>query len=195
MPEFTKDWFSHNIPVWRDLVLPRKPQSVLEIGSFEGMSACYLLENLNPLHIVCVDSWEGSDDINFTDMNGAEDRFDRNTEKFLAPGKCLRKLKGLSREMLPRLLTEGRGFDLAYIDGSHQAPDVLSDAVMAFYLLKIGGMMIFDDYIWQNRVAGEQDHYRMPKPAIDTFLNIFQRKMIVIPQVPLYQLFAVKTHA
>jgi predicted O-methyltransferase YrrM len=83
-------------------------------------------------------------------------------------------------------------FDLIYIDGSHQAPDVLTDAVMSFQLLKVGGVMIFDDYLWTMDKPGFQDVLKMPKPAIDAFLNIFQRKMSIFFGAPIGQLYARK---
>jgi hypothetical protein len=38
---------------------------------------------------------------------------------------------------------------------------------------------------------GRQDFYNMPKPAIDAFVNIFQRKLQVLG-APLYQLYVRK---
>jgi hypothetical protein len=32
----------------------------------------------------------------------------------------------------------------------------------------------------------------MPKPAVDAFLNIFQRKMLIMRGIPIYQIFALK---
>jgi hypothetical protein len=34
-----------------------KPKNVLEIGSFEGRSTCWLLENTDA-KVTCVDTWE-----------------------------------------------------------------------------------------------------------------------------------------
>jgi predicted O-methyltransferase YrrM len=39
-------------------------------------------------------------------------------------------------------------FDLIYVDGSHQASDVLTDSIITFQLLRVGGVMTFDDYVW-----------------------------------------------
>ena len=32
--EFTRDWFSQNVPVWRQIISRDKPTKILEIGSF-----------------------------------------------------------------------------------------------------------------------------------------------------------------
>ena len=144
--EFTNDWFGPNIPVWRQIVDGNKPARILEIGSFEGRSTCWLIE-------ACA------------------------------------ALADLIAERRPE------PFDLVYIDGSHQAPDVLTDAVLAFQLLKVGGVMIFDDYLWSMDRPGTQDVLMMPKPAIDAFLNIFQRKTNIFTGAPLRQLYVRKIAA
>jgi predicted O-methyltransferase YrrM len=98
--------------------------------------------------------------------------------------------KGLSNKQLPKLLAEGKQgfFDFIYIDGSHQAPDVLLDAVLGFELLRDQGMMVFDDYLWQEPLAGGVDPVRCPKMAIDAFVNVYCRKLRVI-SAPLCQLY------
>ena len=58
--------------------------------------------------------------------------------------------------------------------------DVLTDAVMAFPLLRVGGIMAFDDYLWTVEAKGEENPLFMPKPAIDAFANLFLRKMSVM---------------
>jgi hypothetical protein len=59
------------------------------------------------------------------------------------------------------------GCDLVYVDGSHAAPDVLADAVLSWPLLKTGGIMIFDDYLWGQDPRPEH----CPRLAIDGFLS------------------------
>ena len=80
-----------------------------------------------------------------------------------------------------------------HVDGSHQAADVLLDAVLSFQLLRLGGLLIFDDYLWSMEPVGTQDPLNMPKPAIDAFFNIYQRKMRIVADAPLRQIYANKT--
>ena len=70
---------------------------------------------------------------------------------------------------------------------------MLTDAVLAFQLLRVGGIIIFDDYLWRLEPDGRQDPLNMPKPAIDLFINIFQRKLRVISGLPIWQLYIEKT--
>jgi predicted O-methyltransferase YrrM len=199
--EFTNDWFSGNVPVW-DALLPRyNPRRFLEIGSYEGRSTCYVIEKfggLGSLEIHCIDTWEGGIEHDRATMSAVEQRFDKNVA--IARSKAqfpalVTKHKKYSNLALAEMIAGGQraSFDVIYVDGSHQAPDVLIDCVMSYQLLKVGGLMIFDDYLWSMEALGQQDPLNMPKPAIDAFLNIFQRKMLIVRGTPVYQLYAVKT--
>ena len=57
--------------------------------------------------------------------------------------------------------------------------NVLSDAVLAYELLKVGGIMIFDDYHWREYWRGLDDVrlHKHPKMAIDSFQMIYAEKM------------------
>jgi len=200
--QFTADWFSHNAATWRPLLEAAAPSKVLEIGSYEGRSTCFLIETLGARRtydIYCVDPWENSN-FHGTDMEPVERRFDANIAiaRSAAPFKgSVSKLKGHSSEILPRMLASGhRGsFDLVYVDGSHEAPDVLLDAVLSFHLCRTGGLLIFDDYLWSADPEGPQDILKMPKPAIDAFVNIFRKKLHIVEKIPLYQLYLHKIAA
>jgi predicted O-methyltransferase YrrM len=94
---------------------------------------------------------------------------------------------------LAKLLAGGKRnyFDFIYIDGSHMAQDVLCDAVLAFRLLRVGGVIVFDDYIWFETLPEGKDPLRCPKPAIDAFVNLHFRKVDVLT-APLLQLLVTK---
>ena len=199
---FTVRWFEDSARhVWDQLIPQIKPARILEVGCYEGASTCYLIDALareRGIEMHCVDTWGGgvelqSDDV---DMESVETRFKHNTRLAIdnSPGKVdLIVHKESSDVCLSRLLSEGKGgyFDFVYVDGSHQAPDVLCDAVLGFKLLKIGGVLAFDDYLWAETSETTKDPLRCPKPAIDAFVNINFRKLRVI-KAPLYQLFIQK---
>ena len=78
-----------------------------------------------------------------------------------------------------------------YIDGSHQASDVLTDLVLGFMLRRVNGIMVCDDYLWKlNR-----DPLLNTKLAIDAFTNCFFGKIEPVNRIPLYQLWLRKTAA
>lgn len=195
----TQDWFSHHIPAWEKVLALVKPRRVLEIGSFEGLSTTYVIEQctaFGPLDIHCVDTWAGAVDLPTETMAGVEARFDENVA--LAIGRAaapvhLRKIKQRSAPALAGHIAAGEApFDLIYIDGSHTAADVLTDAVLAFQLLRVGGVMVFDDYLWSMEPALYVDPLNMPKPAVDAFAAIFLRKTRVLPGLPNEQCYMEK---
>ena len=200
--EFTEDWFSHVVPVWEQLFYSYEPSRILEIGSYEGRSTCFIIQSLasaRDMEIHCIDTWEGGVEHDRSAMSAVERRFDSNLARVRANTRHqvdFHKHKGLSSDVLARLIANGsrEHFDLIYVDGSHQAPDVLVDAVLSFQLLKVGGLLVFDDYVWSMGEQWEQDFYQMPKPAIDAFVNIFRRKLTLL-QYPLYQLYLQKAAA
>jgi predicted O-methyltransferase YrrM len=200
--EFTNDWFDHGARgAWDQLVPKINPSKILEVGSYEGASACYLIDTMAADHDVeihCVDTWLGSQERQHDpkEMPHVERRFLANTQ--LAIGKAKHKVdlhvhKGTSAAELPRLLASGMQgyFDFVYIDGSHQAPDVLLDAVLGFEMLRKGGLLVFDDYLWQEQMPWGADPIRSPKIAIDAFTTIYCRKGKVI-NAPLGQLYVQK---
>lgn len=205
--EFSSDWFTHVEPTWLTLVRDVKPRVILEIGSFEGRSACWMIDTLPTvagagIELVCIDRWghgrvrrSGSQTPSETDL--VEQRFDRNIAiavKRAAHPVTVHKIKGESIVGLAKLLADGKSgvFDMVYVDGGHGAPDVLADAVLAFRLLRVGGLMIFDDYLWVNDPIRPDDILRTPKPAIDAFLNVHWHAMRIVAGKPVYQLYAKK---
>jgi predicted O-methyltransferase YrrM len=130
------------------------------------------------------------------DMSAVEKRFINNTKASLSKVNHNVELfihKGFSVLALSKLIAEGKlgYFDFIYVDGSHQAPEVLCDAILSFQLLKTNGVIAFDDYLWQEQLPYGTDPIRCPKPAIDSFTNIYCRKIRVI-SAPLYQLYVQK---
>jgi predicted O-methyltransferase YrrM len=197
--QFTNTWFDTAAKqAWDDLIPKLNPQKILEIGSYEGRSTCYLIDKLSPhfpVELHCIDSWHGGIEhtASGTDMNAVELRFAQNTKIALnnaAHPVSLNIHRGQSVDCLAQLLIENKRnyFDFIYIDGSHQAPDVLCDAVLSFKLLKVSGVIAFDDYLWHEKLPGGKDLLRCPKPAIDAFVNI-NFKNINVLQAPLYQLY------
>jgi predicted O-methyltransferase YrrM len=51
-----------------------------------------------------------------------------------------------SQIALPRFLTEGRTFDLAFVDGNHRFEGVFLDLVYLGRLVRAGGIVFLDDY-------------------------------------------------
>jgi len=178
MPNFTRDWFSEAIGIFDFYLKDFKGRDNLnfcEIGSFEGRSALWFLENIltgKNSTILCVDSFGGSDRLNALkiDIRGAEQRIKENLQPYV--GK-FRIMKGLSQVILrnPEFINK---FDVIYVDGSHEGSDTLEDMVISYRNLKEGGLMFMDDYLWNSNAKPLQN---TPKMAIDSFTNCFKDKM------------------
>jgi predicted O-methyltransferase YrrM len=183
--EFTKDWFNWAPEVWTQLIpmLPER-RAFLEIGSFEGRSAVWIAENMaqDGSHIDCIDTWEGGEEHSAEDMAAVEAAFDDNvriSNGYYGGGRLISKYKETSTYALANRIIETAGgnlYDFIYIDGSHIAKDVLTDACMAWPLLKPKGLMVFDDYMWGN----PRDILHRPKPAIDAFCNLFAEEAEIV---------------
>lgn len=42
--QFTNEWFSPLAPIWEELFTWSAPSTALEVGSYEGRSACFMIE-------------------------------------------------------------------------------------------------------------------------------------------------------
>ncbi len=178
-PVFTTDYFSRKMPTWKPYLKEfhdQPNQSCLEIGSWEGRSSLYIAENFcngEGSHLDCVDTWEGSREHKHKkNLSTLYERFLANTKSYRNSKKII-PYRGKSKDVLQDLnnkLRIGaiRKYNFIYIDGSHDAKDVLVDAVLAWELLKLGGIMIFDDYEYL-----KGDHLS-PKPAIEGFLKSYK---------------------
>lgn len=154
-----------------------KKINCLDIGSYEGDSTCWMLNNLCThlqSRVYSVDTWEGG--VGYTDntvFSEIEKKFDYNVEKTGRQNQNV-KLKMLSSDALIKFRHENNiFFDFIFIDASHVAKDVISDAILAWGLLAENGVMIFDDYKWEKI----NKNYFNPKIAIDCFVNIFSSEL------------------
>lgn len=202
---FQADWFSHNVPSLSAIFDAIKPIKVLEIGSFEGRSTIFFIEKAlqnNPnLEIHCVDLWGAAGKTQEKwdwDMTETEKHFDHNVNQMLKQHSNANvnfvKHKNFSHMEMIKLLAKGKNnyFDFIYIDGSHRAPDVLFDALLAHRLVRLGGVLAFDDYLWTEEKEGQQNHYNLVKPAVDHYVNTYQQKVRVLQVGHIYQQYIQK---
>ncbi|MDZ7961899.1 MAG: glycosyltransferase [Aulosira sp. DedQUE10] len=192
--QFSQDWFSIHISLWQQVLknfahLPNL--NFLEIGSWEGRSTCWLLDNIlthASAKITCIDTFKGNIEHQSLDedsLKSLETRFDFNIAQTGAAAQ-VEKIVGISQEVLRTLPIDT--YDFLYIDGSHLASHVLEDVVLGWRLIKVKGIIIFDDYNWPEFPDNLIQH---PKLAIDAFLTVFCDKIQVIHQG--YQVIIQKT--
>ena len=196
--DFGPDWFSRHIPVWQHLGgqlgwRGETPLVAVEVGSYEGRSACWMLQHWlrHPdSRLYCIDSFVGTPRGGVVDAPSLQARLVANLEA-TGQGRQVEVFAMPSDLGLRELWLRGVQADVVYLDGSHTAADTLSDAVLAFKLLRAGGLMIFDDYLWREHT----DLLLCPKPGIDAFTTVFGRQLLW-PHLPSNsQFYAIKSAA
>ncbi|MGH6992410.1 MAG: class I SAM-dependent methyltransferase [Caulobacteraceae bacterium] len=172
--EFTDDWTAGNLPFSAPLIrrfaLGRERIAFLEIGAYEGRNLAFM-DWLLPgqIEATVIDPWFDEALNPEAKYHEVEPRFRRNAERLTTP--WLRIHKGFSTYELPKMVEAGEAFDLIYVDGSHTAWSVMVDLAFCAALLKVGGMMILDDYWHEESEIGGPG----VKPAVDRFHGLFHR--------------------
>ena len=170
MAVFTTDCTIKHFPDWHEWLAPlaRLPNIYgLEIGTFEGRSSLWFLENIlsHPTsHLTCIDQ-------RILPLL-------RNNLAFHLESGRVTILEGLSFFVLCGLnkQLESVQYDFVYVDGGHTSANALSDCVLCFPLLKLGGIMIIDDYEWTDMPTEMQ----LPKTGINAFMQAFAGRFDLI---------------
>lgn len=178
MQYYDQDWFSPNIRFLENILASYKGRNdlaFLEIGSYEGRSANWFLDEIltgENCGLFCVDNFSG---VRIEQELGlkiapVKERFLANMKKH--EGRYV-LLEGNSQDILRFSKYDGK-IDVVYIDGSHRADDTMIDLINSYYLLKQGGLFLIDDYLWnQSKYPANE----VPKTAIDSFGLIFKDKV------------------
>ena len=178
--EFEFNWFDGQIGLFNTLLDSYKGKdnlNFLEVGSFEGKSTCWCLDNIltgSDCKITCLDTWEGGFEHEDLTMSDIEARFLSNISD---RKEDVEVLKGNSYDSLISLQDKIGHYDFIYIDGGHTLKDVISDLVLSFRLLKKGGIMAMDDYPWGSQ---EFPLDKRPQAAIDAFLIGWNEEIEII---------------
>lgn len=170
------DWFSRHIDHWTKFFLQSgrfdftRKIEILEIGVYEGRSAVWLLENIISRHadsrIVLVDPI-------------VENQLLRLKFNLRLTGEAHKAttITKFSLAAFDEIVLSNQRFDVVYIDGDHRACQALFDAILSFQVLKMGGYIIFDDYLWVDQEVTSVTH---PKPGIDVFLQFYAKDIEVV---------------
>ena len=163
-----------HIDTWTELFKTfGKPKKILEIGSFEGKSTCWMLDNTDA-NVTCVDTWDGSDEHTEDMKNGLYDRFCENISQYKDRVTIFRGQSGI----ILRNFQCTEEYDFVYIDGSHKSQDVLEDAVLSWRLVKPGGIIIFDDFLWKGG-GDDLNSLENPHQGILAFVHIYKCKVVL----------------
>ncbi len=157
-------FFTHHLSYFDTILGPlfNKPNICLEIGTHYGASAVWFLETIckapdSHLYMMDVTPLKG-----YTIL-----------ENNLTPYKNYTYIVGESRDSFKGFNHNGETkefLDFIYVDGNHGEKWVLEDAVNAFYCLKPGGIICFDDYLADPDDIGSVN----VSYAVDSFAKCFK---------------------
>jgi predicted O-methyltransferase YrrM len=127
----------------RDLATAERAERTIEVGLALGMSALFLCQAVLPhggRHVAIdpfqTESWNGAGLRTLRDA-GVEEHVEVIQEQ--------------SQLALPRLVSEGREFDLGFIDGDHRFEGVFLDLYFMTRLVRPGRLVVVDD-MWMPAV-------------------------------------------
>jgi len=162
------NWFKSVEKYFRHV--PNVPLRALQIGTYTGDATEWLLNNCEIEYLDDVDTWEGSEEVahDSIDFTSVEDYYD---SRFKDPR--ITKNKMTSDEFFYR---PTRTYNFIYIDGDHTALQTALDGLNAFKLLEKGGVMAFDDYLWNYN----GNPFLEPKRGVDAFLAVCEGQYTVI---------------
>ena len=165
---FSQKWFLNNFEIFT-FFLPKDKSlkfDYLEVGCYEGLSSFYVLSEYKFVNAFFLDIWDMPNPNSKTlspNFDLIEKAFDQNLSGF-----NFKKMKNDSVISMRKLLKENVHFDFIYIDGSHNGEDILSDAIEAFKILKVNGLMFFDDFLQHDDNRILQSYV-----GIDKFLSLY----------------------
>ena len=122
-------------------VVSEKATTTIEVGLGYGISALFICDALCTNDVSAAEhvAIDPNQSTRFADcgLQFLEDAGLRDIVEFIPEDSLL---------ALPRLLGEGRTFDLAFVDGNHRFDGVFVDLVYLGRLVRPGGIVFLDDY-------------------------------------------------
>lgn len=153
----------------RSLIDVVKPGVLIEFGSWEGRSALAFAQRASetelPTEIVCVDTWLGSPEHWRNDFPDSEWSFEhlkivggeprvldtfRQAMRYHGVEDRVSILRATTTLASIYLLRIGKLADLVYVDAEHSFRAVRSDLQIASTILRDGGVIAGDDFVWSS---------------------------------------------
>ncbi len=146
----------------------------MELGCFKGESAQWMLDNIcthADSRYFCIDAYKPYVEYVGLDLSTVK----AEAETRLTPyGARVAMMIGDSNSFLRSW--DRQLLDFIYVDAGHDAQNVLRDAVLAWEILKVGGVMIFDDLNW----GDPKKPMDRPLPAIEGFVLCYGKQLKVL---------------
>lgn len=145
--KYTNSWFDRNINISMNILKNLSGDrdiKILEVGTHEGKSAIWMLENLciHPdSRLTSIDSYTLDDpSVNLNTYENFLYNIDLCTEK-----KKFNQILGNSKDIMPKLVEENKKYDIIYIDSTTDIELVFTDITNADKLIGNSGIILMDD--------------------------------------------------
>lgn len=150
-----------------------KSANILEIGTYVGTSAINIIKLLPDCQMTVIDKWKNYEEnksiTNKLEESDIEDKFYVNLNIAEIEPERINVIKRDSKSVLLDMYKKEEKYDFIYIDGDHRCFECYTDIILSWELLKKGGIIAMDDYLWQP----EQNNTFVNKPheAINHFIE------------------------
>ena len=170
------------------------PKRILEIGTYVGTSLIAMLELYPNATGVAIDSWNNYEEDNLEivkniEKNNIENIFYENI-RIAGITDRVKAIKGDSVNKLCELIEAGQQFDFIYVDGSHKCLDCYTDMILAWQLLRKGGVLAVDDILYNYVKVQNGQLLEYPLMAKLHFMKKYEGQYTVISDS--YRLFIQK---
>lgn len=156
---------------------------VLEVGTYAGTSLIEIVKRMPNSFGTGVDKWANYNEDNIDillniEQNNIENVFYKNIINSKMNNR-IKGIKGNSSDVLLDLYKKGLQYDFIYVDGSHKCLDVFFDLMLSWKLLRTGGILAIDDYLYHcDRVAKEP--YEYPFEGVNHFLRLVKTEYNIL---------------
>jgi len=179
---------------FEDALAKVNPKRILEIGTFAGTSLIEMLKLYPDAKGVAIDTWKNYDEDGIEIlMNMEENRIEKifyENVRVAGMANRITAMKGDSVDKLCELIEAGQQFDFIYVDGSHKCLDCYGDMILAWQLLRTGGVLAVDDVTYNFDKVEKGDVLEYPLKAKEHFMKKYMTEYIVISDS--YRLFIQK---
>jgi predicted O-methyltransferase YrrM len=179
----------HDIPInerklFEEALKIANPKLVLEIGTYTGTSLIEMLKLYPEAHGVAIDTWKNYDEtgqliLKEMEENNIERIFYDNV-KNAGISDRVEAYNSDSVQQLAKFIKQNREFDFIYVDAGHKCLDCYGDMILAWQLLRRGGVMAVDDIKYNEDRVQNGEVLEWPKRAKEHFEEKFKGEYEVI---------------
>jgi predicted O-methyltransferase YrrM len=175
---------------------------VLEIGTYAGTSLIEIVRQIPNSHGTAIDRWSSYDEIDENNLvnkgmlnenvvvktlntlktikeNNIEQMFYDNV-RISGLEDRIKGIKGDSSDVLLKMIKDRELFDFIYVDGSHKCLDVALDLFLSWQLLRVGGVMAIDDYLYTYEKDFTTNVLEYPYHAVNHFLESHKNELTIL---------------